>query len=225
MGHNGVNLNNGVQGFVQSMQDLKSKEVENGVKLYAQPLTDKDGKAVIDEQTGLPKYNTYTSNNKKSWRWGAAKKRQTKSDNAMKAFTNFVNKACINHNLSKDVRISANALVASIFRDPGNAVTNMRKLANLLEDASGINPWKTEMRNNQAKNDVDVEHHQLWEAMQNGEKGLLNPKSDYAKSIMRPVLPQPNIKQKSASYKVVDLEKDLFVQKKNNQIYQHESAD
>ena len=234
MGHNGVNLNAGVQGFVQSMQDLKSEGVDNGVKLYAQPLKDENGNVQIDQETGNVKYNTYTSDNKKSWKWGATKNRKTKSDNAMKAFTSFINKVGVQHNLNKEVRISANALVASIFRDPDNAVSNMHKLANLLEDATGINPWRTEMRANQQANDMQVENHQLWQAMQNGDKGLLNPKSDFAKAIKKPVIPQTNKTQQNSNGlpKIFDINKDLGVEENksnktrpyqyNQRVYQYE---
>ena len=210
MGHNGINLSGGVSGFTQSMHNLKKNGVENGVKIYAKPLTDKNGNIQTDDQ-GFVKYNTYSSDNSKGFWFGSTKRQQNKTDNAMKALTDFVNKMATKHNMSKDDRISANALVASVFLDSKNAVSNLNKLANLLEDASGTAQWKTNMRANETAKQTKQEYIDISQGMMTGQKGLLNPKSDFAKAIKTNVMPQDDEPKKKVKHetRVLDLTAEL----------------
>lgn len=198
MGHVSINLNGGVSGFKDSMQDLKSRGIESGVKIHATTTT----------ENGKTTYHTYSSDNRKGHWWGSSKRRQQKADNAMAALTQFVSDMATKHNFSDSDRLSANAMVASVFRDPKNAVRNLHTLANHLENAAGTAPWRTQMRANEATKQTQMEFNQISQGIQNGQKGLLNPKSDFAKAMSKNVMPDAP-KTPKAPFKVLNLEDEL----------------
>lgn len=198
MGRSSIDLNRGVSGFVQSMQDLKSRGIDSCVKIHAT-------KTVRDGQTT---YHTYSSTNAKGFWPGSKARRQKKADDAMAALTAFVKDMARKHNFSESDRTTAYAMVASVFRDPDNAVKNLNKLASHLEDCAGTVPWRTNMRANDATNQTEMEFHQISQGIRNGQKGLLNPRSDFAKSMKTNVMPEAPAAAKRP-FKVLNLEEEL----------------
>jgi len=207
MGHSSINLQGGVSGFAQSLQNMKAKGMDSGVKIHATPI--KINGQVQKDSAGNIKYHTYSSNNSKGIWPGSSKKREQKVKNAQAQLTKFVQDMANQHQLSKDDRISAQVLVADVFINPDNAAQSLQKLSNLLEDASGSAAWKTKMRANESKKQVDHEFREISQGIATGQKGLLNPKSDFAKSMKQNVLPVASQPAASKGIRTVNLDEEL----------------
>jgi len=207
MGHSGINLQGGISGFAQSVQQLKSKGMDKDVKFYATPVKSR-GKVQKDENGNI-KYSIYASNKSKG-KWPGAESRQNrKAEMGSRLLTDFLNKMQVEHNLDKKTMMDANILVAKIGVNRQHVAKDLKDLADLLENATGVNPWKARMKDNEAKKQVQQEYRQITQGMKSGQKGLLNPKSDFAKAIKQNVMPVSSQPPASKGIKTLNLEDEL----------------
>ncbi len=177
--HNGINLSS-AQSFVESVNTMRQSDSPKNVKIYAKEVNGK--------------VETYASDNKKGW--FAGKRQAKKSAAAKSALAAFV-KIVGGQHLTKDEMITANVLVASIFIDSDHSFDNLQKLSNLLENAAGIEPKQNNSGDLRHEVDEEAEMQELYNALESGEKGLLNPKSDFTKSITKSIVPKSKTQQKT----------------------------